>query len=258
MSVEWVVGDQLGWSGRDGITREVLGLRSGSLPVVVLASARRIHRRAPSASANTVPPADTAALTDLELPTELDDGFVSGVEVVGQDGTEPRALATDAPATLDDEAFEEPTASELSEPAAEELEELAPDALGIDDPVRMYLREIGRVALLTAEGEVVLAKAIELGRQFEISQSGRIGRRGRIGAGTLRSAVDSPGAGQHDYGERPRSRAQHLSRDPVPPRPPQLIAAHPLYAHPGSAQERSRDGGETARARVELTRSAGH
>jgi len=37
---------------------------------------------------------------------------------------------------------------------------------GIDDPVRMYLREIGRVLLLTAEGEVVLAKAIELGEQL--------------------------------------------------------------------------------------------
>jgi RNA polymerase primary sigma factor len=38
--------------------------------------------------------------------------------------------------------------------------------LGIDDPVQMYLREIGRVALLTAEEEVVLAKAIELGEQL--------------------------------------------------------------------------------------------
>ena len=36
----------------------------------------------------------------------------------------------------------------------------------MDDPVRMYLREIGSVALLTAEGEVVLAKAIELGEQM--------------------------------------------------------------------------------------------
>jgi RNA polymerase primary sigma factor len=56
-------------------------------------------------------------------------------------------------------------ARELGEPAPEELETLPADPLGIDDPVRMYLREIGRVALLKAEEEVVLAKAIELGEQ---------------------------------------------------------------------------------------------
>jgi hypothetical protein len=43
---------------------------------------------------------------------------------------------------------------------------LSADMIGIDDPVRMYLREIGKVALLTAEEEVVLAKAIELGEQL--------------------------------------------------------------------------------------------
>jgi hypothetical protein len=37
---------------------------------------------------------------------------------------------------------------------------------GSFDPVRMYLKEIGKVALLTAEEEVVLAKAIELGEQL--------------------------------------------------------------------------------------------
>ena len=109
-------------------------------------------------SAVAVPAADTDDLADLDLPTAPADAVVSGVEAVDEDGTEPRALAADAPATLG--------AKEREEPTAEELEALSADMIGIDDPVRMYLREVGRVALLTAEEEVVLAKAIELGEQL--------------------------------------------------------------------------------------------
>ena len=39
---------------------------------------------------------------------------------------------------------------------------------GSDDPVRMYLREMGSVELLSREGEIAIAKRIEAGREMMI------------------------------------------------------------------------------------------
>ncbi len=67
--------------------------------------------------------------------------------------------------TEDTAAEAEPTTAEAAPGQVE-----ADDDLGrTDDPVRMYLREMGSVELLSREGEIAIAKRIEAGREKMIS-----------------------------------------------------------------------------------------
>ncbi len=99
-----------------------------------------------------LPPEVTASAEDLE---ELFVAFGTvGIEVIE---TEDQSFATD-------KQTREKKAEGEAKPANVELD-LTPGALEkTNDPVRMYLREMGTVPLLTRDGEVEIAKRIERGQ----------------------------------------------------------------------------------------------
>ena len=99
---------------------------------------------------------------EVHSSEEIDD-LLSTFERYGIDVYEDLSTAKAALAAADSA---EPTEAAKEEPAAEEGDlDLTPGSLEkTNDPVRMYLREMGTVPLLTREGEVAIAKRIERGQ----------------------------------------------------------------------------------------------
>jgi RNA polymerase primary sigma factor len=106
---------------------------------------------------------------EVHSSDEIDD-LLSTFERYGIDIYEDLAAAKAARATADTVANEAPEVESKDElPVAEEFTELdlTPGMLEkTNDPVRMYLREMGTVPLLTREGEVAIAKRIERGQML--------------------------------------------------------------------------------------------
>ena len=88
-----------------------------------------------------------------------------GINVVEDDEQGEEAEGGDSQADAEEDANEiaEQTGTAVAAPAKKEPTDRT------DDPVRMYLREMGSVELLSREGEIAIAKRIEAGRETMIA-----------------------------------------------------------------------------------------
>ena len=86
---------------------------------------------------------------DMKLNSDMMEAIYDYLE---QNGIDVLTLA----AVADDD-------EDLDDPIEDETEIAVPDGVSIEDPVRMYLKEIGKVPLLSADEEIKLAQRMEEG-----------------------------------------------------------------------------------------------
>src|SRR5437868_3918922 len=151
-------------------TQDVETVDDGDAPLIDLndASIKKMMQRAQKRGIITIDeinaaiPADQNELIE-DLMSQLSERGVTIVEHEEESSDEDKDSEAEPEPSVDDEV--DPLDDSGPRPAAAAKKEPTDRT---DDPVRMYLREMGAVELLSREGEIAIAKRIEAGRDIMI------------------------------------------------------------------------------------------
>src|SRR5690348_8127074 len=151
--------------------QEVDTAEAGDAPLIDLndVAVKKLIARAKKRGYITVDELNEALPSDQMSPDQIEDIMSAindmGVQVVENEekGEDDEDDDKESEASNDDEV--DPLDDGGPRPAAATKKEPTDRT---DDPVRMYLREMGAVELLSREGEIAIAKRIEAGRDIMI------------------------------------------------------------------------------------------
>ncbi|XVH00064.1 RNA polymerase sigma factor RpoD [Eubacteriales bacterium KG127] len=101
---------------------------------------------------------------DKNVLDEIYESLLSNGVEIGDSHPEEFSEILDKDDVIDDE--DEDDGIVVNESGEIDIDATLPKGINIDDPVRMYLKEIGKVQLLTADEEISLAKKMEQGDEF--------------------------------------------------------------------------------------------
>jgi RNA polymerase primary sigma factor len=152
-------------AGDEGETPEAQGSDGTDSPILDLSDAavKRMIKAAKARGYVTLDELNTVLPSEETSPEQIED-IMAMLNDMGINVVESEEESENLAAKVEAEAEGEST-----ETALIKVEAAKTPADRTDDPVRMYLREMGQVELLSREGEIAIAKRIEAGREAMIA-----------------------------------------------------------------------------------------